>query len=168
MRRRGRGSFEQLFDSLYLRAYALAHRITGDQFAAEDATAEAFARAYADWRRLESLQHREAWILRVTANVAIDGVRRRRPISLPEELEGDTDGDAATWDLRVELVESLDSLPGRQRQAVALRYLGGLSEREAASALHISTNTLKTHVRRGLAALRVRLRDESPEAASGR
>ena len=65
--------------------------------------------------------------------------------------------EAAT--LRVALVAALRSLPRRQRQAVALRYLSGLREEEVARALGVSPSTANTHLQRGLAALRRHLGD---------
>jgi DNA-directed RNA polymerase specialized sigma24 family protein len=40
-----------------------------------------------------------------------------------------------------------------QREAVALRYLAGLSEDDAAGAMGVSVGSLKVHLRRGLTAL---------------
>src|SRR5947209_1882728 len=69
--------------------------------------------------------------------------------------------EAAT--MRMALVAALQSLPNRQRQAVALRYLSGLREEEVATALGVSTSTASTHLRRGLDALRARLGDTFTE-----
>ena len=63
--------------------------------------------------------------------------------------------------LRRTLVQALLRLPRRQREAVALRYLVDLPEREVASVLGLSTGTVKTHLHRGLAALRTVLGPES-------
>jgi len=61
------------------------------------------------------------------------------------------------------LVAALQSLPKRQRQVVALRYLSGLREEEVATALGVSTSTASTHLRRGLDALKGRLGDAFTE-----
>jgi RNA polymerase sigma factor (sigma-70 family) len=55
------------------------------------------------------------------------------------------------------LVAALRSLPRRQREAVALRYLSGLSDAEVAQSLGVSPSAAKTHVTRGLDALRRQL-----------
>ena len=144
------GDFEEAFDSLFPRAFHLARRIVGDDAAAEDVAAEALARAYARWSHVAALPYRDAWVLRVAANLAIDETRRRRPVRAPAPA-ADPD-DVVT--LRVALRAALRSLPRRQRQAVALRYLGGLSDTEVAGALGISTGSVKTHLHRGRAALR--------------
>ncbi|MBV9041360.1 MAG: hypothetical protein JOZ68_10160, partial [Acidimicrobiia bacterium] len=75
--------FDECFRALYPRARSVAYRILGSRPAAEDAAAEAFTRALVAWRRVRSLPYRDAWILRVSANVAIDVRRRRSPEALP-------------------------------------------------------------------------------------
>ncbi len=152
-------TFEDTFTRLFPRAYRLARRILGDAEAAEDVAAEALARAYAQWPRVESLPYRDGWILKVTTNLAIDRLRRHpadQPV--PAALLAE---DALV--LRLALTAALRSLPRRQRQAVALRYLGELSEAEVAKALDVSVGSVKTHTHRGLAALRTKLGPEMAE-----
>ena len=109
--------FEAFFETSFLAARMVAFRILGDLTAAEDAAAEALARALVRWRRLSRLPHREAWVLRVTANVAVDALRRRRPVPLPDQLDL---GEEEAVILRVALGAALQTLPRRQREAVVL------------------------------------------------
>lgn len=142
--------FDPWFEANYPRALALARRLLLSTPAAEDAAAEAFARALARWGRVGRLEHRDAWVLRVTANVAIDQLRRRRdPTLMVVPVDGE---DLAA--LRVTVSALLQALPRRQREVVVLHHLGGLSTGEVALALDLSTNTVKTHLRRGLSTLR--------------
>ena len=71
--------FVAAFGRLYPRALRVAYRVVGDVSTAEDVAAEALARAYAHWERIESLPWLEGWVLRVTANLALDIARRQRP-----------------------------------------------------------------------------------------
>jgi RNA polymerase sigma-70 factor (ECF subfamily) len=147
------GDFEAAFDELFPRAFALSRRVLGDAAAAEDVAAEALARAYARWPRVSGLAYRDGWVLRVAANLAVDRLRKRPPVMAPAPMP---DAEEAVA-LRLALSAALGALPRRQRQAVALRYLGGLSDGEVAQALGISLGSVKTHVHRGLAALRLSL-----------
>ncbi len=52
------------------------------------------------------------------------------------------------------LLGALRSLPRRQRDCVALRYLLDLPVAEIATTLELSQNSVKTHLKRGLASLR--------------
>jgi RNA polymerase sigma-70 factor (sigma-E family) len=145
--------FEEAFDELFPRAVRLAHRLLGDRAAAEDVAAEALARTYARWRKVSALPYRDGWVLRVTTNLAIDRLRRRSPEVLPKPADDFEDG----VELRLALKAALLTLAPRQRQAIALRYLGGLSDREVALALGISLGSVKTHIHRGLGGLRARM-----------
>lgn len=146
-------AFEDAFKSLLPRAFALALRISGDRQAAQDAAAEGLSRAYARWEQLGSSSYRDAWVLRVTANLAIDAARRREPALVP--LSVADVADVAT--LRAVTTAALGSLPRRQREVVAMRYLAGLTEEEVASVLDIAKGTVKSHAHRGLQALRASL-----------
>lgn len=145
--------FEEAFDELFPRAVRLATRLLGDRAAAEDVAAEAMARAYARWPRVAGLPYRDGWLLKVTTNLAMDRLRRRPPEIGPAPDSEFEDGVA----LRLALNAALLTLAPRQRQAVTLRYLAGLSDREVALALGISLGSVKTHIHRGLNGLRARL-----------
>ncbi len=145
--------FDEAFDELFPRAVRLGTRLLGDRAAAEDVAAEALARAYARWSKVGGLPYRDGWVLKVATNLAIDRLRRRPPEVAPAQ---DADFSDAV-ELRMALNAALLTLAPRQRQAVALRYLGGLSDREVAQALGISLGSVKTHIHRGLHGLRARL-----------
>ncbi len=145
--------FEEAFDELFPRAVRIAHRLLGDKAAAEDVAAEAMARAYARWPKVSVLPYRDGWLLKVATNLAIDRLRRRPPDLSPAPVDDFEDG----VEVRLALNAALLTLAPRQRQAVALRYLGGLSDREVAQALGISLGSVKTHIHRGLNGLRARL-----------
>jgi RNA polymerase sigma-70 factor (sigma-E family) len=145
--------FEEAFDELFPRAVRLANRLLGDRAAAEDVAAEALARTYARWRRVGALPYRDGWVLKVTTNLAIDRLRRRSPEMVPAPAHDFEEG----VELRLALNAAMLTLAPRQRQAIALRYLGGLSDREVAQALGISLGSVKTHIHRGLLGLRTRL-----------
>ena len=148
--------FEAAFDELFPRAFRLARRLVGDTDVAEDIAAEALARAYAHWPRVSTLEYRDGWVLRVAANLAVDRVRRHPDVIATPVRGAGPDADELVV-LRIALVAALGSLPRRQRQAVALRYLGDLTDGQVAVALGISVGSVKTHIHRGLGALRVRL-----------
>src|SRR5687768_15176422 len=74
-------TFDDEFPALFLRAFRLAHRMLGDRAAAEDVAADALALTLARWPRVGSLPHREAWVLRVTGNLAVKAAKKRsRPL----------------------------------------------------------------------------------------
>ena len=142
-------TFDERFEALAALAYRVAFRLVGDRNVAEDLAQEALARAFPRWEKISSYD--EAWVVRVTTNLAIGRWRRRIPHHGPARA-----ADAADAGLveRLDLQRALRSLPRRQREAVALRHLGDLSEQQTAEALGCSVGAVKQHTHRGLAALR--------------
>jgi RNA polymerase sigma-70 factor (sigma-E family) len=162
-------TFEGCFPELFRVAYRAAYRVTGDAAAAEDAASEALVRAGLRWRRIRD--RALPWVVRVATNLAIDQARRRAR-EHPAGRAGDAEGtDAAEGpgdgieavQASVDLHRALKALPKRQREVVVLRYFGDLSEREIADELGLAPGSVKSHASRGLAALRARLADGTPD-----
>jgi RNA polymerase sigma factor (sigma-70 family) len=90
--------------------------------------------------------------MRVTANVALDVLRRsRRPLPQPTADDADPADAAVT---RLALAQALRRLPRRQRDVVVLRYLADLSEADVAESLGVSAGSVKQHAHRAVDALR--------------
>ncbi len=154
--------FEGFFDRVLPRAVATAERLLGNRASAEDAAVEALARAYSEWQSVGELSYRDAWVLRVTANVAYDQLRaqvRERRIELPQESFDEID----TATLRATVVPALRKLSRRQREVIVLTHIGGLTQEETASVLGCSLGSVKTHTTRGLVKLRALLGDPRKE-----
>ncbi|MGH3430439.1 MAG: sigma-70 family RNA polymerase sigma factor [Mycobacteriales bacterium] len=147
--------FRSFFDDLLPTVLRVAQRMTGDRASAEDVAAEAFARAFARWRRVGTLSYREGWVLRVASNLAVDLARRRARVL--RTVSTDSADGADSVDLRMTLRPSLARLSRAQRQAVVLRYVADMSENEVAAAMHIRPGTVKSHLHRATQALRTDL-----------
>lgn len=155
--------FETAFAELFPKAYRVAVRILGDGADAEDAAAEALARAHASWKKVGTMSYRDAWVLRVTANVAIDMARKHRSLPTPSPVRSDEDQTV----LRIALVAALSAIPRRQREVVVLRFLEGLPEADVARALGISVGNVKKTTHRAMGKLRACLgEDWDPSAQS--
>ncbi len=142
------------------RVYSHAVRMLGgDRAEAEDVTQEALLRlwrAAPGWRRGEAKV--STWLYRVTANLCIDRMRRRRGTALdavPEPVDGAPSVAAGLQQqARAEaLQQALDGLPDRQRQAVILRHIEGLSTPEIAEIMDIGPRAVESLVARGKRAL---------------
>ena len=142
--------FTAVFRDLYPQAYRVALRLLGDRAAAEDAAAEAFARAFADWPRVRDLEYRTAWVMKVTGNVALNLLARKPPPVAPAGTVEEEDLVAT----RMALISALSALPRRQQEAIVLHHLAGLPEIEVAAVLGVAPNTVKTHLKRGMQSLR--------------
>jgi RNA polymerase sigma factor (sigma-70 family) len=151
--------YDEWFRACFPRAVAVARRVVGID-GAEDAAVEAFAAAYARWKRVGALAWRDGWVCRTAFHQALAQARHtgRRPEAPAAPLSVE-DGVV----LRASMVQALRRLPRRQREAVALRYLIDLPEREVAAVLGVSAGSVKVHLHRGLAALRATLGPDSWE-----
>lgn len=130
-----------------------------DPDTAQDLVAEAFARAWASWRKVSRHPAPEAWVVRTALNVNISRWRRRRrEIAVAEpgrfaDLPIADGGDPV--DQR--LMAALMRLPVRQRQVIALRLFMDLDTGRTARVLGIAPGTVQAHLGRAMAALRADL-----------
>jgi RNA polymerase sigma factor (sigma-70 family) len=144
-------NFEAEYVDLFVLAQRAATRVVGDSGVAEEIAAETMARTLVKWARVQS--YCQSFVVRVATNLALDSVRRRKPRLDAVPPAGTPEDELVA---RLALVAALGRLSHRQRQVLVLRYVVGLDEREIADALQINPGTVKTHVRRGLQALRRR------------
>jgi RNA polymerase sigma factor (sigma-70 family) len=145
---------------------------------AEDAVQDALLSAYRHIGQFEGRSQLSTWLTTIVSNVALMKLRRysrHEMLSLDQEREND--GTALASKLKDErpnpekmcaqsemdetLRRALDQLSPKQRSAIQMCELDGFSLREAANALGISTNTLKSRVSRARGNLGVLLRDVS-------
>ncbi|HEX9855695.1 MAG TPA: sigma-70 family RNA polymerase sigma factor [Acidimicrobiia bacterium] len=140
----------------------LARIFTDDRNAAEDLVQEAFIRLHRSADRIIDPEKAVPYLRSIVLNLARDHNRRglmslrHRNSMLPEStMAFEEDVVDAAADAVV--LDALGDLPARQRDCLVLRFYLELSEREIAETLDISPNSVKTHCRRGLAALETRL-----------
>lgn len=128
---------------------------TGDRELAEDLAQETLIRACGHWNEVCALATPSAWTHRVAFNLAKSQFRRmlvRRRYQHIERLELVAhDPDTPT---RLAVRKAVEGLPEPQRRALVLRYFADLSVREVAALMGCPNNTVKTHTRRAIEALR--------------
>lgn len=142
---------------------SLLRRSCGDAALAEDLAQATFLQA---WRQLASLRDPDAfraWLRRIAINRLVDAVRRRSIVteSFVEEAppEHGRAPDLAIVS-RIDLDHALGRIGLAQRTCIVLAYGEGMSHGEIAAALGIPLGTVKSHIARGLAALRAWLIEE--------
>jgi RNA polymerase sigma factor (sigma-70 family) len=128
-----------------------------DRNLAEDLVAEAFTRALVSWPKVSRHPAPRAWIVRTALNTRVSWWRKRRK-DVPLEAGAFTTAVAEpVIDVDPGLLRVLRLLPRRQREVIALRVFLDLDTRATAELLAISEGTVKTHLSRGVATLRVQL-----------
>ncbi|QBY02528.1 RNA polymerase sigma factor [Rhodophyticola sp. CCM32] len=159
------GAARVLTGRLLPRVLSHATRVLGDRAEAEDVAQEAMLRlwrAAADWRS-DGAARPGTWLYRVTANLIVDRLRRSgRAVGLDTVAEPADDAESAEAGLmRQGRMAALDAalarLPERQRQAVVLRHIEGVSNPEIAAVLDISVEAVESLTARGKRALAVAL-----------
>ncbi len=144
-------------------ALRVARRMLGDWAEAEDVAQEAMMRLWRiapEWRQGEAKV--TTWLYRVVTNLATDRLRKRKGYrqgigleEAPEVADAAPDVETRMMDGdRAEALQSaLDQLPERQRQAVVLRHIEGLSNPEIAAVLEIGVEAVESLTARGKRAL---------------
>ena len=137
-----------------------AFLLTGDRGDAEDLVQSTLVRVHRHWTRIERTDAPYVYARRVMVNLNTSIWRRTRIAhhltAAPPERSGGPD-DAATVDLRDELLRACRTLPPRMRAVLVLRYFEDLPEAEVAAALGISTGTVKSQTSKALDRLRAAL-----------
>ena len=140
----------------------LAARVLGSQDLASDAVQEAAIAAMTDLSRLRSPDRFGAWFCGIALNVSRRWIRQLRA-EIPAVLADRESGEmgpaeaAELSDLASRVRAAIRQLPAGQREAVLLFYLQGLSHREVAAELGISSGAVKARLHQARAALAPRL-----------
>ena len=137
--------------------------LTGDPVEAVDHVQEAFIRAWARWPRVSKLDQPEAWVRRVAYNLAVSRWRRARRLVMSA---APVDGRVEFDDGQSAVVEALQRLDRREREAIVLHHVVGLSVEDIATELGAPAGTVKSWLSRGRAHLATELAAE--EVVDGR
>jgi RNA polymerase sigma factor (sigma-70 family) len=156
---REEGAFRVLLERVGGRVYARCRVVLGNDAEVEEVFQEAFVALVRDRARLPTYGAAAAWLYETATNKARQAARHRRraahrerawAAATPEAGAGAGDPDMIRREESASLAAALAELPGRQRRAVELVYLEGLTYDEAARALGWSRGAVGTYVRRGL------------------
>lgn len=132
--------------------YAVAYRVLGDRGLAEEATQQAFVKA---WRAAQSFDERRElgpWLAAIARRVAIDVYRREASrsadplesvapghpalVSAPQSAEAVYD----VWEVR----EAVAQLPADEQEVVRLQHLDGFTHTQIAERLGVAVGTVKS------------------------
>jgi RNA polymerase sigma-70 factor, ECF subfamily len=139
-------AFEWLLRLHERRVFLTALHLLGSVEDAKDASQEVFLRLHKHLRRFDDGRSLGPWLYRVAVNVCRDMAAKN---SRHEELAGETPAPEAArdWgDERRIVALGLKRLPEKERAAVVLRDIEGLSTAEVARALGSSEATVRSQV----------------------
>ena len=145
----------------------LLRRMGADPSLADDIAQDAFLAAFERIVEFRGEGTFVGWVRKIAARLYVRRWRKEMQLQgLDEEREETAGGEVAAAS-KIDLDEALKTLSGSERMCISLCYGAGLSHAEAAEALKAPLGTVKSHVKRGLDKLRVRLAQPS-DVNSGR
>ena len=155
-------AFEELVLEHQNRVYSLALRMMGNEEDAWDMTQEAFIKAYSSLANFRGDSKFSVWLYRLTSNVCIDFLRKRKRRQTASLTYINEDNEAQELELPDErfapelLVErseqrqavgrALGELPDDYRQILVMREINGLSYNEIGEALELEPGTVKSRI----------------------
>ena len=165
-------AFEELVYGYEKKLYSLCYHYSGNQEDALDLVQEAFLRVYRFLPKFRSDASFSTWIYRLTVNVCLDFLRKKKPVlafsidqplsledgDVSREIADDTDTPLAILEkkeARQEIRKAIESLPQEQRVPIVLKEFQGLSYAEIAAVLRIPVGTVRSRISRG----RLKLKD---------
>lgn len=165
--RRGVAAVEAEFTAFYerhapriVRTVALVVR---DAALAEEAVAEAFARAWARWPQVSAADRPDAWVTRVAINECHSRFRRRRVERRKAHAVAQPDTAVDPEPPASDLWQAVGRLPEQERTLIALRYIADLRQTEIADLMGIPAGTVASGLNRGRRRLGIDLRPDHEE-----
>jgi RNA polymerase sigma-70 factor (ECF subfamily) len=157
-------AFERLVAENERKVYALALKMVGNEEDALDMAQESFVKAFTNLRSFRGDSRFSVWLYRLTYNICIDFIRKRKRTQTFALTYTDEDGETAeleiadettdpatimeTNQLRKALEECVHALPPHHREIIVMREITGLSYQDIARVLAISEGTVKSRLAR--------------------
>ena len=156
------------------RLYRYLLRLVRDPAEAEDLFQQTWVRVAEKIRQFDAKRNFEAWLFTVARNIAFDHLRRIRPESLDEPIEGAPGESAATRlpsherpvldgiverERTTRLAQALELLSVTHREVLTLRFEEEMKLEEISEVIDIPLSTVKTRLRRALDRLRQTLEE---------
>jgi RNA polymerase sigma-70 factor (ECF subfamily) len=170
----GRGNeeaFRELFRRYAPSAMAVARRVVGQPYLAEEAVQEGFLAVWRNPSAYEEMRGSvKAWLMATVHNRAVDLVRREETQRRRAENAGPDDtvvilddpaekviDEIGLPDERKAVRAALEDLPPEQREVIELMYFDGLSQTRVAERLSLPLGTVKSRTLLGMRKLRTAL-----------
>jgi RNA polymerase sigma-70 factor, ECF subfamily len=158
--------FTAFYDAEASRVVRTVALVVRDAALAEDAVAEAFARAWARWGQVRTHDRPAAWVTRVALNECNSRFRRRRverrkaqAIARPEHTHDPEPPAGHVW-------AAVARLPQQERTLIALRYVADLPQAQIAEVLGVPRGTVASGLNRGRRRLGIDLQPDRDEEMS--
>jgi RNA polymerase sigma-70 factor (sigma-E family) len=164
---RDAGEFDAFYADTSRRVLGQVYAMTGNLAEAEDAVAEAFARAWQRWPQVREAQSPEAWVRAVASRLAVSAFRKAMNRIRAHRRTAERTDPASLGPDHVAMVAALRHISADQRRAIVLHYVADLTVEEISREVGAPTGTVKAWLSRGRQAMSQHLA-ESEAAGSVR
>lgn len=143
-------AFQVLFELFYEDVYRTSYFITRDPSLAEDATQEAFCKAFQKLDTLRESKKFGPWVKSIAARSAVDILRQRQHLTVVEDITGFSQDDyinnipqllpeneVVKHELQAQIKEAIYALSPIHRQVIVMKYYLSLNTREIADTLNL-------------------------------
>jgi RNA polymerase sigma-70 factor (sigma-E family) len=161
-------TFEEFARTRLPAVLAFATVLSGQRATAEDLAQEVLIKAHAKWDTIGQLDRPEMYVRKMVLNEFLSWRRRSWRLipvgdsSLADAREPDP---AFGYAEHAAMLAEIARLPRRQRAVLVLRYYEDRSDAEIAELLGCAPGSVRAYASRGLAALRVEMREDPPQLA---
>jgi RNA polymerase sigma-70 factor (sigma-E family) len=155
----------EIYGTHYRSLVRLAMLLVRDVATAEEVVQDSFVAMHGAWRRLRDNEKALSYLRQSVVNRSRSVLRHRVVVDRnapkpPPDMPSAEHGALALLE-RSAVIEALRGLPGRQREALVLRYYLDLPEAQIAATMGISKGAVKSHTARAIASLRATLEQAS-------
>jgi len=170
-----REAFGVLIARYEARVYAYCRQLLDNSHEAQDATQDAFLRAYSSLHQLERPDRFAGWLRQITFSICINRLKTRRPRTeadfghldgmswpdLPDVSPGPAE-EAQRRELKETILKAIDTLPPAYRDPIRMSYLQHASRAEIAESLGLTPAAVSTRLFRARKLLKEEILSFSP------
>jgi RNA polymerase sigma-70 factor (ECF subfamily) len=150
-----RDAFKLLYETYGLKVYRYCLKVLGDEAKAKDAFQETFSRVFENYQKFDG-QNFQAWLFRIARNNCLNQFRSKREIEEYDEFihYAATQDDTEDVGLKEAVIEAVENLPEKYKEAFILREYEELTYQEISEILNIELSLAKIRVFRARNILR--------------
>lgn len=156
-------AFEEIIAKYEKKVFSLIFNVIKNENEIEDLAQEVFIKIYKNIDKFQGKSSLYTWVYRITTNVCLDYIKKRKEIIYIDEKiqfeDGEMDMQLSTneklqdelyeeKELKEKLKKSINKLPENQRMMIILRDIKGLSYEEISKILSMKLGTVKSQINR--------------------
>ena len=153
-------AFQALIHEEKEKLYKMAYVYMKNEDDALEVFQETVYKALKSIETLKNNHYFSTWLTRILINTAIDSLRKKKKVVLlsNEILQNMGDTRHMKSEEQLDLLEALEKIDEKYKTVLLLRFYEDFTIKQIATFLNSPEGTVKTHIRRGLASLRKKMK----------